>query len=161
MFFQNIDNEQSGRQTIQIGNTAQSLFQLGTLTRDLQFFTLRQIVKRSVLFHFIDGRHLLHSLTNRREVSQHTTRPTLDNIWHIHSRSLVGDNLFGLFLSSDEQNFFARFSDRFQCSCGFVDLCYGFIQVDNVDTVTLHENIRSHSRIPFSFQVPKMNTGFQ
>ena len=36
-----------------------------------------------------------------------------------------------------------------------------FVEVNDVDTIAFHENIRSHCRIPLSFEVTKVATGFQ
>ena len=106
MLFHYIDNKKSRRKTGQISNTAQRLFKFSTLTSHLQFFTFRQIVESPVFSHFIDSSHFLNSLTNRREVSQHTTRPTFNNVRHIYSSSFISDYLFSLFFSRYKKHLF-------------------------------------------------------
>jgi hypothetical protein len=51
------------------------------LTRNLKNFSLRKVRICTIVSQFIDSSHLLHSLTDSREVSQHTTRPAFDYIW--------------------------------------------------------------------------------
>ena len=63
------------------------------------------LTESTVFLHLIDGGHFLHCLTDCREVSQHTTRPTLDYIRHIYRSCFLSNYLFCLFLSSNEQDF--------------------------------------------------------
>ena len=60
---------------------------------------------RTVICQFVDGSHLLNSLADSGEVSQHTARPTLDYIRHIYRGSFISNHLFSLFFSSNEQDF--------------------------------------------------------
>ena len=94
------------------------------------------------------------------EVGEHTARPTFYNVRHTDFGSFGSENFFRLFFGGDEEYLFARFGDLFQRSSCFVDFGDRFVKVDDVDTVTLHEDVRSHSRVPFSFQVAKVYAGF-
>ena len=91
------------------------------------------------------------AVTDRREVGQHTTRPALDNVRHTYGSSLISDNLFSLFFGSHEKNFLALFSQVLHNFSGFVYFSNCFIKVNDMNTIALHEDIRSHSGIPLSF----------
>ena len=44
---------------------------------------------------------------------------------------------------------------------GLVDLHHGLVEVDNVDTVALHEDIRLHGGVPFAAKVAEMAASLQ
>src|SRR3546814_8489149 len=52
-------------------------------------------------------------------------------------------------------------SSDLDCRSGIFQPLLGFIQVNDMDPVLLHENIGSHLGIPFAGKVPKMHTGIQ
>jgi hypothetical protein len=58
-----------------------------------------------------------------------------------------------LFFSSDEQDLLAALGDSLESVCSLVDLSYSLVEVDDMNTVALHEDIRSHCGIPLALQV--------
>ena len=72
-----VHDEQSGRQTGQIGDRTEVLLEFRTLTRDLQLLALGEIIERAVVGHLVDGGHLLDGFTYGGEVCQHTGRPNV------------------------------------------------------------------------------------
>ena len=87
-------------------------------------------------------------------------RPSLDDVRHAYGLGFFSHDLLGLFLGCDEEHLLARFSNALQRVGGLFYLGGSLIEVDDVDTVALHEDIGRHSRIPFSFEVTEMATCF-
>ena len=64
--------------------------------------------------------------------------------------------MLGLFFSSYEEDSLALLGNGFQFFCGLVDFSDGLVKVDDVNAVALHEDVGSHGRIPFAFEVAKV-----
>ena len=161
MLFHHIHYEHCARQTGHVSDRTKVLLQLLALTGDLQFLALRDVIESAVGGHLVDGCHLLHSLANRGEVGQHTACPTLRDIRHVHLLCVSGNYVLCLFLRTYKQHLATGLSQVFQRLCCLVNLNSSLVQVNDVDTVALHIDIRSHSGIPFAFQVTKVATCFE
>ena len=152
----NVDYEKRCGQTLEVGDGTEVLLKLGTLAADLQDFALGKIGERSVSGEFVDVGHLLHSLADGLEVGEHATGPALGHIGHIYGCCLFGNDFLGLLLSSYKKNQTASLGDGLEGFSSLVNLGYGLVEVDDVDSVTLHENIGSHCRIPFTLEVAEV-----
>ena len=161
MLLHHVDHEQGRGQTGQVGDRTEVLLQLGTLTAHLQDLTLREVSISTVAHEFVDGSHLLHSLADGGEVGEHTARPTLDNVRHIHSSSLLGHDVLSLLLRSNEEDLLTRLSNLLQGLSSLVDLCNSLVQVDDMNTVTLHEDVGSHSGVPLALEVTEVTSGLE
>ena len=95
------------------------------------------------------------------EVCQHTACPTLCDVRHTDGCHLFGNNFLGLFLGRYEQHAATALGDLLECVCRLIELQHGLVQVDDVDAVLLHEDVRSHFGVPFALQVTEVRTGFQ
>ena len=95
------------------------------------------------------------------EVGQHTTQPSLVYIVHTTTLSLNLYSVLCLLLGTNEQNGAALCGDLGYCLVSLVNLYNGLLQVDDVDTVSLGEDVRSHLRVPSSGLMSKMNTSFK
>ncbi len=161
MLLANVNHEECRGKTVEVGNRAEVFLELGALTGYLEFLALRQIVESAVLGHLVDGGHLLHGLADGGEVGEHAAGPALDYVRHAYALSLCGEDLLGLLLGGHEEDFLAALGKAAEhVGCVF-EFCGSLIEVDDVDTVALHEDVRSHCRIPFSFHVAKMATCFE
>ena len=66
-----------------------------------------------------------------------------------------------MFLRGYEQHAAAALGDLLDGCGSLIDLEHGLVQVDDVDAVLLHEDVRSHFGVPFALQVTEVRTGFQ
>ena len=69
--------------------------------------------------------------------------------------------MFGLFLGSYEEHLLARLGNVAESVSSLFDLSGGLVEVYDVDTVALHEDIGRHSGVPFTFEVSEMATCFE
>ena len=152
----NVNHEKCCGQTLKVGDRTEVLLKLGTLAANLEDFALGKVGESSVGGELVDVSHLLHCLADGLEVGEHTTGPALGNIGHIYGRCLLGNDFLGLLLSSYKKNQTASLGDGLQGFGSLVNLGYGLVEVDDVDSVTLHEDVGSHCGIPFTLEVAEV-----
>ena len=160
-FFFRVYDKDSVRNSLHFFDTAQVFLKFFQLFLQSDNFFLRQNIECSISFHCFDFFQSCNSALDCLEVGQHTTQPSLVYIEHSTTLSFNFDSILSLFFSSYEQDCAAVSCD---ISYSFVSIIYhsnGFLQVDNVDTVSLCVDVFSHFRVPSSCLVSKMYTGFQ
>ena len=124
--------------------------------RYLETLSLGEFLERTIFLHLVDGVHFLDGLADGREVGEHSTRPALGHGRHVDGGSLLGDDVLSLFLGGNEEDFAAaagHLLEHFRC---LVDLHDGLVQVDDVDSVLLVEDVRSHFRVPLAGKVSEV-----
>ena len=94
-------------------------------------------------------------------VGKLVSRPALDHVGHAYALSFVGGNLFGLFFCGDEENLLALFCYLFESFGSFFELGGSLVKIENVDTIALHEDVGSHSGVPFALEVAEVATCFK
>ena len=100
--------------------------------------------------------HLLDRLTDRGEVGEHTTRPTLCDVGHPYALSELSYRILSLTLGANEEDLLARAGHILDNLSTLIDLSYSLVQIDNVDTVALHKDVGSHSGVPLTWHVTKV-----
>src|SRR5205085_1762009 len=120
------------------------------------FFSDR--IERSVTEHFFNALHFLHALTNRVEIGKHSTQPTFCNERHVDTLSAFHHDIFRLFFCTNEKNLFTASCNLLKRCCSFLQRLSCFVQVNDVNTFLLSEDVRQHLGIPLLFQVTKMYT---
>ena len=161
MFLAHVNHEEGSGQAIEVGDRTEVLLKLGTLAADLEDFTLGEVGESAICGELVDVSHLLHRLADSGEVGEHTTGPALSNVRHIDSCGLLGNSQFGLFLSSYKKDATTRLCDFFERFSSFVNFSNSLVEVNDVDTVALHEDVRSHSGIPLAFEVAEVAAGLE
>ena len=84
--------------------------------------------------------------------------PALGHERHVDGGRFLGDDILSLFLGGNEEDFTAaagHFLEHFRC---LVDLHDALVQVDDVDSVLLVEDIRSHLRVPLAGEMAEVCT---
>ena len=153
-----VDDEQGSRQTGQVSDGTEVLLELGALTVNLQQLTLREVREGTVAHHLVDVGHLLHSLADGGEVGEHATGPALDDVRHVDACSLLSHNVLGLLLRSNEEDLAAALGDSLQGVGSLVNLGYGLVEVDDMNAIALHKDVRSHGGVPLTLQVTEVAT---
>ena len=99
--------------------------------------------------------------THGGEVGQHAAQPSCVYIEHASALSFLADSVLSLLLGTNEQNGLASSSGITNEEVSLLQLLYGLLQIDNVDTVSLGENVLSHFRVPSSGLMAKVYASFQ
>ena len=156
-----VDQEQSSGYATQLSDTAQYFFHFVFIATQSQTLFLSDAIERTIAQHFLDALHLLHALANGVEVGEHTTEPTLGDEGHVHALCALVNDVFGLFLSTDEQDLATTARDLLESGSGFLQTLNGLVQIDDVDPFLLSEDVGQHLGVPLLFQVTEMHAGFQ
>ena len=75
--------------------------------------------------------------------------------------SFLTDGVTCLLLGADKQNFLALCGDVADEEISLLEFLNGLLQVNDVDTVSLGENVRSHLGVPSSGLVTEVYACFQ
>ena len=161
LFLLRVNNEDCIRDSGHVLDTAQVLLQLFPFLLQLDNFFLRQNIEGTVFGHGLDCFQSLDSASDGLEVGQHAAQPSLIYKIHTAALSLGLNSVLCLLLGADEQDGAALCCDLKYCLVSFVHFAYRLLQVDDVDTVSLGEDIRSHFRVPSSGLMSEMNTCFK
>ena len=124
-------------------------------------FLLGQYVEGAISFHSFQLAQASNTGLDGFEVGQHAAQPTLVNIEHVAAGSFFLHSLLSLFLGTNEQNAFAGSSNLTDEVVSFVNLLHGFLQVNDVDTIALGEDVGSHLGVPTTGLVTKVYTSFK
>ena len=127
----------------------------------LDDFLLGKHCERAVGFHLLQLGQTVDTGAHGAEVRQHTAEPAGVDVVLADTLSLFLDGVLCLLLGADEQDSAALCCDLKYCLVSFVHFAYRLLQVDDVDTVSLGEDIRSHFRVPSSGLMSEMNTCFK
>ena len=77
---------------------------------------------------------------------------------HVDRGGLLLDEILGLLLGGDEEDLPAGLGQLLHLLGSLIDLADGLVQVDDVDSVLLVEDIGSHLGVPLTGQVAEVNT---
>ena len=156
-----VNYEQSARKLLHFLNAAEVLLELSDLELELDNFLLREQIEGAVSLHLLQLVQTSDTGTHGLEVGQHAAQPSLIYKIHTAALSLGLNSVLCLLLGADEQDGAALCCDLKYCLVSFVHFAYRLLQVDDVDTVSLGEDIRSHFRVPSSGLMSEMNTCFK
>ena len=104
---------------------------------------------------------LMRKLVNGFEVGQHTAQPASVDVVHAAAQSLVTDGLLSLLLGADEQDVAALSCNFLHVVVSLVQLLHGLLQIDDVDTIALGEDVLCHLGVPAAGLVAKVDTGLE
>ena len=159
--FLGVYDEQSGRQRFHVLDTANEFFQFLDFQLQLDDFFLGKQLKGAVLFHFAKLSQSVDSAGDGLKVCEHAAEPTGVDKVHTAAFRFFSDRIAGLLLGADKENLAAVLSGVTDKHIRFVQFLDGFLQVDDVNAVSLSENVRCHFRVPSSGLVTKVYASFQ
>ena len=122
---------------------------------------LRQQVECPVLLHLLERLEAMNAALDRLEVRHHAAEPALIDIEHICTQSLLADRLLRLFLRSDEENRLAFLRNAAEKVIRLVHLAHRLLQIDDIDTVALREDVARHLRVPAARLMSEMDACLQ
>ena len=156
-----IDNEHSSGQLVHILNAAEVFLELLDLEFQLNNFLLRQTLKSAVCFHLAQLLQTTDTLTDGFKVGEHTAQPTSVYIVSTGALRFLTDGIASLLLGTNKENGATVGGKLTNEIISLFQLLYGLLQVDDVDTVALGEDVLSHLGIPATGLVTKVYASFQ
>lgn len=118
-------------------------------------------LKSAVLRHSLDSFQSLDSGTDCLKVGEHAAQPSLIYIVHSAALSLCLNRILRLLLGSYKEDCATLCHHIEHCLVSLVHLTYGLLQVNNMNAVSLREDIGSHLRVPSSGLVSEVNACLQ
>ena len=161
LLFLRIYYKDSIRKGLHLFDTAKVLLKFIHLFSQSDDFFLRQYVEGSVFLHGLDCFQSCNTSLDSLEVGQHTTEPSLVYIVHSATLCLYCDSILSLFLSTNEKDLSTLSCDICNCFVSLINFSYRFLQVDDVDTVSLGVDVLCHLRVPSSGLMTEVYAGFQ
>ena len=161
MLLLGVNHEHCVRQLLHGLDTAVALLEIKDFLLHCGNFLLRKQIERAVLLHLVEVVQTVDRLLDGLEVGHHTAGPTHVDIVHSATGSLFLDGFRRLLLRTHKQQRSALFGQLADEVIRLVELFHGFLQVDNINTVPLRENVLLHFRVPSSGVVSEMNTCFK
>ena len=160
-FLLGVNNEDRIRDSGHVLDSAEVLLKLLPFLLDLDNFLLGKHIEGSILSHGLDLFQSVDSASDGLEVGEHAAQPSLIYIIHTAALCLGLHRILCLLLGSNEQDRSALSGDLGNRIVSLIDLSYRLLQVDDVDAVSLGEDVGSHLGVPSSRLMSEMNTCFQ
>src|SRR5947207_2097382 len=131
------------------------------LTLELNHFFLREQLITAIRGHFIEFLQPLHRFLDRHPVGEESAQPALVHIEHSAALRFFSDGVLRLPLGAYEEDCFAGGGDVLYEFRRLFEHLEGLLQVNNVDTVALPEDVLLHPRVPTFRLMPEVNTCFE
>ena len=156
-----VNDEQSAGELLHLLDAAEVLLELGDLAFKLDDFLLGKHCEGAVLLHLAQLGKTVDTGAHGLEVGQHATEPTGVDIVLINSFRFFLDSVLRLLLGADKQDVLAVSREITDEVVGFLDLLYGLLQVNDINTIALRVDVGSHFRVPASGLMAEMDTSFE
>ena len=153
-----IYDEDNIRKSLHILDSAEVLLELIKLFAKSDNLFLGKYFERSVLSHLLDVFKTFNTALYRLEVCKHSAEPSLIYIEHSAACSLCCYGILCLLLCSDKKNSSSVCGNITDSVICIIDHAYCFLKVNDVYSVSLSVDVRSHFRIPFSRLMSEMNS---
>ena len=156
-----IDDEQCVRQALHVLDAAQAAVELLALAPQHLRLALAALLEHAARGHLVDLSEPADRLPDGLEVRQHAAEPAMAHVRHAAAGRLAGDRVAGGTLRTDEQHA-AAVGDQVLHEVRRLDVeRQGLLEVDDVDPVTLAEDVRGHLRVPEAGLVSEMDARLQ
>ena len=156
-----VNNENSVGQSLHGLDTAVGLLHVEDLLLQTCNLLLGEQIEGAVLLHLVQTVQAADGALDGLVVGQHTAGPTNVDIVLAAALSLFLDGLGCLLLGTDEQNGAALSGEVTNEVVGLLELLHGLLQVDDVDAVSLGEDVLLHLGVPAAGVVTEVDTGLQ
>src|SRR5882757_345208 len=157
VFVTDIDHKQHVWQRIHGFDAAQAAFKLFLLTAQHLRLALVVMFDGAVSRHLIKLHQALNGLTYGLEVGEHATQPTLADERHAATLRFLLDRIARGAFSTDEQYFAAIGNHLTNKRCRLVVQGQSLFQIDDMNSITFAEDVRSHLGVPEAGLMSKMN----
>ena len=124
-------------------------------------FLLRENLERAVLLHLLKCLETMNATLNRLEVRQHAAEPTFVDVVHIRTECLLADGLLCLLLRADEEHGLPFLCNAAKEIVRLIHLAHRLLQINDVDTIALREDVTCHLRVPATRLMSEMDTCLQ
>ncbi len=152
-----IDDEQHVGQTRHILDATQAALELVLFAVEPEDFLLGQAFEAALFGHGFERHESFHGLANRFVVGEHSAQPAIADERHPRALCVGPDRIARGALGADEQHLAAIGDGALDERTGLASHRQALLEVDDVDSVSLAEDERSHLRVPVAGLVTKVH----
>src|SRR5687767_10774899 len=156
-----VDDEDRVRQPRHVADALEVLEQLALLLLVPRDLLLRERVIAAVGDHRLEVPEPAEAALDRREVGEQSAEPALVDVVHAAALRFLGDDVLRLPLRSDEEERPAVCRKVGDERFSVPELLDRLVQIENVDSVPLSEDVLLHLRVPPFRLVAEMGSGLQ
>src|SRR5699024_1053143 len=157
-----INNPQCGWSLGHLRDATENTLQLGALAGQHENFLLgAALVAVLSLVHSLKFLHALQTLGDSLEVGEHAAQPTVVDVRHVNASCFFSNCFLSLLFGTNEQDGATvsnGLHDELEC---FIDVGQGLLQVNDVDAVTIGEDVTTHFWVPTTGLVTKVHTSVE
>ncbi len=157
VFTANINHEDGLGNFCHVAHAGEILFQPGQLVSEFDSLFLGKKSEISLIPLLLEFQHVGDAGTNGLEVCHGAAQPALVDVQHAAAFSLALDHFLGLALGTHEQNLAALGYQINHLLIDIVNHAQGLLQVNDVDTVSLGEDVLLHGGVPASGLMPEVD----
>ena len=152
-----VDDEQNVGQAGHLLDTAEAALEFFLLATEAQHFFLGQAFETALFGHLFERHQTLDRLANGLVVGEHAAKPAVADERHFRPGRMRAYRLPRRALGADKEHFAAIGDRRFDKGTGFASQGQATLEIDDVDLVSLAEDVGCHLRVPVAGLVTKMH----
>ena len=152
-----VDDEHHVGKGLHLLDTAQALLELLSLAIQAQDFLLGEALETTFRRHFLQRHKAFDGLANSLVIRQHAAQPPLADERHLAANRMIAHRVACRALGAHEKHLAAVCDRSFHESVGLASHRQALLEVDDVDSVSLAEDERSHLRVPVAGLVTKVH----
>ena len=157
-----VNNPERARRLLQVADTAEALVKLVELALlDEQLFLGEAGLRGVLVVELLELLHAREALTDRVEVGQQTTQPTLVDVGLAHAHRLLGDGLLSLLLGAHKEHRSAAGDGLLDEVVSLVDVRQRLLKVDDVNARALGKDKTLDLRVPPTCLVSEVNAAVE
>ncbi|HLA64763.1 MAG TPA: hypothetical protein VK610_10075 [Rhodothermales bacterium] len=159
MLAADVDDEEGAGEARHLGDAAEHALELLVLAAAHEALLLLELGRGAVGLLPLERLHAADRLPDRLEVGEHAAEPAVGHVGHPGALGLRLHDLLRLLLRPDEEDLPAAAGEAPGGVGGVLEELLALLEVEDVDAVALHEDVRGHLRVPPARQVPEVGAG--
>ena len=127
----------------------------------LENLTLLETLRPPFFLHVFQFLKTKNAFVNGVVIGKSSSQPAFCHIEHSRPLGMLPNTLSSLLFRGNKKNILAtcyNFADKVDC---VFKIFLGFLQIDDMDTVSCHEDIVLHARVPSLLLMAEVYTGLQ
>ena len=160
-FFLDIHNYHSTRDTLHVPYAHEVLVDSLHFTSLLENFTLFKALRPALFLHVFKFLKTENTFVDRVVIGKSSAQPAFSHKEHSRPLGMLPNTFSSLLFRSNEKNILAscnNFTNKVDC---VFKVFLGFLQIDDMDTVSCHEDVILHAWVPSLLLVTEVYTGLQ
>ena len=152
-----VHDEQDIGQRFHFLDAAKTTIEFLTIAIEPKHLFFREAIKTAFRGHLFEHHEAFHGLTNRFVIREHATQPALVDVGHFAALGMIANCVARSALGADKEHGTAIGNGCLDERGRFLRQRQAPLKVDDMDFVTLAEDVRCHLRVPVTGLMTKMH----